>query len=194
MGTMGWNPSRHGLDNHGIRKVIAYWNLPDPVLYEHAVRKNEGLVAEHGPLVCRTGDHTGRSPNDKFLVKEPSSDNHIWWGTVNRPFEPGRFDALHGHLCTHLEGKELYVQDCYAGADPEHRLPIRVITELAWHSLFARNLFIRPDAAQTGEHVPEFTIISAPGFRAILSLGFSVISEATWTTPSTEPAVWMALT
>ncbi len=166
METIGWNPSHYGLENHGLRDVIAYWNLPAASLYEHAVRRNEGLVSEHGALVCRTGDHTGRSPNDKFLVKEPSSDNHIWWGAINRPFEPERFDSLHHHLCAYLQGKELYVQDCFAGADPEFRLPIRVITQLAWHSLFARNLFIRPDADQTAGHVPEFTIISAPGFRA----------------------------
>ncbi|MGH9776846.1 MAG: phosphoenolpyruvate carboxykinase (ATP), partial [Candidatus Acidiferrales bacterium] len=147
MGTIGWNPSHYGLENHGLRDVTAYWNLPAASLYEHAVRRNEGLVSEHGALVCRTGDHTGRSPNDKFLVKEPSSDNHIWWGDINRPFEPERFDSLHHHLGAYLQGKELYVQDCFAGAEPEFRLPIRVITQLAWHSLFARNLFIRPDAA-----------------------------------------------
>ncbi len=167
MGTIGWNPSRHGLENHGIRNLKnAYWNLPTPALSEHALGREEGEIAEHGPLVCRTGDHTGRSPNDKFLVREPSSDNHIWWGPINRPFAPDHFDALYHRLCSYLQGKEVFVQDCFAGADPEHRLPIRVITELAWHSLFARNLFIRPDAGQTHEHVPEFTIISAPGFRA----------------------------
>ncbi|MBI2956847.1 MAG: phosphoenolpyruvate carboxykinase (ATP) [Acidobacteria bacterium] len=166
MGTFGWNPSRYGLDHHGLRNVVAHWNLPTPALYEHVMRRNEAVLAHLGPLVVRTGDHTGRSPNDKFLVREPLSEKNIWWGDINRPFDPERFDALYARLCHYLQGREVFVQDCFAGADAEFRMPIRVITEKAWHSLFARNLFIRPDAAQTHEHVPEFTILSAPGFKA----------------------------
>ena len=167
MNVIGWNPSRYGLEKHGLADCkVAYWNLPGPQLYEHVVRCEEGRVAHLGPLVVRTGDHTGRSPNDKFLVREPSSQKNVWWGDVNRPFAPEKFDALYARVCAHLQGKEIFVQDCFGGADPAYRLPIRVITEFAWHSLFARNLFIRPDWSKSAEHVPEFTVISVPGFHA----------------------------
>ncbi|MEE9234558.1 MAG: phosphoenolpyruvate carboxykinase (ATP) [Candidatus Acidoferrales bacterium] len=167
MNNAGWNPSRYGLENHGIRNLkVAFWNFPTAHLYEHIIHNREGMISHLGPVIVRTGDHTGRSPNDKFLVKEPSSEKNIWWGESNRPFDPDRFEALRKRLCSHLEGKEIFVQDCFAGADPQFRLPIRVITEKAWHSLFARNMFIRPDWSKTHEHVPQFTIISAPGFHA----------------------------
>ncbi|MGH9805177.1 MAG: phosphoenolpyruvate carboxykinase (ATP) [Candidatus Acidiferrales bacterium] len=167
MNQAGWNPSRYGLDNHGIRNFkIAYWNFPTGQLYEHIILRDEAMISHLGPVVVRTGDHTGRSPNDKFIVREPTSEKHIWWGEINREFDAERFEALYARLCTHLEGREIFVQDCFAGADPQFRLPVRVITEAAWHSLFARNMFIRPKEAHTREHVPEFTIISAPGFHA----------------------------
>lgn len=167
MSAVGWNPSRYGLEKHGITGYkVAYWNLPGPQLYEHVIRREEGRVAHLGPLVVRTGDHTGRSPNDKFLVQEPSSQKNVWWGDVNRPFAPEKFDALYARVRAHLKDKEVFVQDCFGGADPAYRLPIRVITEFAWHSLFARNLFIRPDWSKSAEHVPEFTVISVPGFHA----------------------------
>jgi phosphoenolpyruvate carboxykinase (ATP) len=160
--------STYGLDRHGIENIeTAYWNLSTPALYEEAVRRHEGLVAHLGPLVVRTGQHTGRAPNDKFVVREPSSEAKIGWGAVNRPFSTERFDALYHRLLAYLQGKDLFVQDCYAGADPEYRLPIRVITETAWHSLFARNIFLQePDPARRAAHVPEFTVLHAPNFRA----------------------------
>jgi phosphoenolpyruvate carboxykinase (ATP) len=142
---------------------LVRWNLSPAALYEEAIRREEGLLAANGPLACRTGQHTGRSPNDKFVVREPSSDAHIAWGNVNRPMAPSQFDALHHEMISSLKGKELYVLDCFAGADPQYRLPVRVITEYAWHSLFARNLFIIDPAAT---HVPEFTVIDVPSFRA----------------------------
>ena len=117
-----------------------HWNLGAPSLYEEALRRREGQAAQGGALVVRTGQHTGRSPNDKFIVREPSSAEHIWWGNVNRPLEPRRFDRLHARVLAHLQGKELFVQDCFVGADPAYRRPIRVITETAWHSLFARTM------------------------------------------------------
>jgi len=95
--------------------------------------------------VVRTGQYTGRSPDDKFVVKEPSTQDRIWWGQVNRPFDLARFDALYGRLLAYLQGSDLYIQDCFAGADPDHRIPIRIVTEYAWHNLFARQLFVRPD-------------------------------------------------
>src|SRR5687767_8970404 len=157
-----------GLEEHGIQNVArVYWNLGAPALYEEAVRRREGIISAEGPLVCRTGQHTGRSPNDKFIVREPSSEDKVWWSKVNRPIEPRFFDLLHQRLLNYVEGKELFVQDCYAGADPRYRLPVRVITEQAWHSLFARHMFIDvPDSAGRAAHEPEFTVIDMPGLTA----------------------------
>src|SRR5439155_20216174 len=120
-----------GLDAEGIRTDRVRWNLSTAVLYEEAVRRQEGLIAADGPLACRTGQHSGRSPNDKFIVREPSSEGEIAWGKVNRPMEPAQFDVLHRDMLSSLGGKELFVLDCFAGADPTYRLPIRVINELA---------------------------------------------------------------
>jgi phosphoenolpyruvate carboxykinase (ATP) len=142
------------------------WNLGDAALYEEAVKRGEGLIAEGGPLACLTGQHTGRSPNDRFLVREPSSEHEIAWGAVNRPMEPAQFDLLHQDLLKALEGAELFVQERSAGADPEFSLPIRVVNEHAWHSL--RAVYVRPDpdppAAASLE--PRFTVIDSPSFKA----------------------------
>ena len=120
-------------------------------LYEEAVRRNEAVIAAGGSLACKTGQHTGRSPNDKFVVREPSSEAEIVWGKINRPMEPATFDVLHRDVLKSLAGKELFVLDCYACADPAYRLPVRVINEFAWHNLFCRNLFIDdPRAAEAG--------------------------------------------
>jgi phosphoenolpyruvate carboxykinase (ATP) len=154
-----------GLEREGIQTDRVRWNLTAPALYEEAVRRQEGIIAAEGPLVCRTGQHTGRSPNDKFVVRESSSEASIDWGKVNRAMAPEQFDALHRDLLSSLTGKELFVLDCYAGADPNFRLPVRVITEYAWHSLFCRNLFI-DDPAAAAAAAPEFTIIDSPGFKA----------------------------
>src|SRR5438093_2762623 len=116
------------LAHEGIEAAHVWWNLSEGALYEEAVRRREGLIAANGPLVCKTGPHTGRSPNDKFLVREPSSEQHIAWGKLNRPMEPALFDVLQHDLVASLRGAELYVQDCFAGADPQYRLPIRVVT------------------------------------------------------------------
>jgi phosphoenolpyruvate carboxykinase (ATP) len=157
-----------GLEAHGIHNVSrVYWNLTTAPLYEQAIRRREGLAAHLGPLVCRTGHHTGRSPNDKFVVKEASSADEIWWGKVNRPMEPENFAKLKKQLLSYMEGKDIFVQDCYAGADPAYRLPIRVITENAWHSLFARHMFIpERDRAKLEHHQPQFTVIDCPRFHA----------------------------
>jgi phosphoenolpyruvate carboxykinase (ATP) len=157
-----------GLERHGMTNVPrVYWNLSVPALYEEAVRRREGSMAADGPLVCRTGQHTGRSPNDKFIVREPSSEGKVWWSKVNRPIEPPFYDLLHQRMLNYVEGKELFVQDCYAGADPRYRLPVRIITEHAWHSLFARHMFIDIGGAEGGPaHEPEFTVIDMPGLHA----------------------------
>ena len=171
MGQEGWNPSTYGIEEHGITHAASvYWNLPAPALYEHAVQRNEGLVAHRGPLVVNTGRYTGRSPNDKFVVREPSSQDQIWWGPVNQPFEEEQFERVYQRVLAYLQGKDLFVQDCFAGTDPNYRKPIRVISELAWQSLFVRNMFLRPDPAALAQHVPEYTIIAAPRFQAVPAL------------------------
>lgn len=156
-----------GLDAHGISTTgSVHWNLTPAVLYEQALQRGEGVIAAEGPLVCRTGQHTGRSPNDKFFVKEPSSEAHIHWGKVNRPLAPEHFTALRADVVAHLADKDLFVQNLHAGADPVYRLPVRMISEYAWHSLFVRNLFIVPTAAELAAHRPEWTVICAPSFKA----------------------------
>jgi phosphoenolpyruvate carboxykinase (ATP) len=156
-----------GLEEYGIRTSRPiHWNLGTAALYEHAIRRQEGELAIDGPLVCRTGAHTGRSPNDKFVVKEPSSEGHVAWGKVNRPIEQAHFDALKRDMLAHIADRELYIQDLYAGADTEYRLPVRFIQELAWQNLFVRNLFIVPPAGDLADFQPQFTVITAPSFMA----------------------------
>ena len=157
-----------GLETVGLsRSGRVHWNLNTTALLEAAIRRDEGLFAAEGPLVCSTGQHTGRSPNDKFVVREPSSESHINWGATNRPLEAGAFDALHLEMAAYLEDKELFVLDAWAGADPAYRLPIRIVTQFAWHNAFVRNMFLpEDDPARRAEHVPRFTVIDAPGFKA----------------------------
>lgn len=157
-----------GLESVGIvRSGSVHWNLSTPALCEAAIARHEGQLAADGPFVCRTGQHTGRSPNDKFVVRESSSERHVHWGAVNRPLDPGAFEALHRDMAAYLREKELYVLDAWAGADPAYRLPIRIVNEFAWHNLFARNMFLpEDDPARRAEHVPQFTVIDAPGFTA----------------------------
>lgn len=157
--------SDFGLENHGLTNLSnVYWSLPVGALYEHAIRRGEGSLSRDGTLVVETGKHTGRSANDKFVVREPGTENEIWWGPVNVPYDADKFDALHHRMCKFLEGRDVYVQDCHAGADVQYRLPIRVISEYAWHSLFARNMFIA--ARDLSQHVPDFTVINVPSFLA----------------------------
>jgi phosphoenolpyruvate carboxykinase (ATP) len=141
-------------------------NLPTAELYEDAIRHGEGLVAADGPLVVRTGAHTGRSPQDKFIVDEPSSHDKIWWGPVNRPISEENYERLRARLFAEATSKDLYSQDCFIGAAPAHRRSLRVYTETAWASIFARNLFRRPSADQLRGFVPNFTIICVPSFQA----------------------------
>jgi phosphoenolpyruvate carboxykinase (ATP) len=141
-------------------------NRPTAELYEDAVRAGEGLIAADGPLVVRTGKHTGRSPQDKFIVKEPGSAARIWWGDVNRPIALEHYDRLRARLMTYLADRPVYAQDCFIGAHPAHRRSLRVYTETAWASIFARNLFRRPSAAELASFAPNFTIIDVPSFQA----------------------------
>ncbi len=160
--------SIYGLEPHGIINAnTVWWNLATPALIEHAVQRHEGLLSHLGPLVVRTGQYTGRSPKDKYIVREPSSQEQIGWREVNQAFDPTHYNALRDRFMAYLQGKDLYVQDCYVGADPAYRVPIRIITETAWHSLFARNMFVQEaDPDTLAQHVPQFTVIDAPGFNA----------------------------
>ncbi|MCC7425404.1 MAG: phosphoenolpyruvate carboxykinase [Alphaproteobacteria bacterium] len=141
-------------------------NLSGPVMVECAVRRGEGMLSASGALVVRTGVHTGRSVNDKFVVEEPESRDSIWWGKVNRPISAEHFTTLRQRVLAYLQGRELFVQDLYAGADPAFRLKVRVITTGAWHAAFARNMFIRPPAGDLAGFTPDWTILHAPDFRA----------------------------
>ncbi|GEM90674.1 phosphoenolpyruvate carboxykinase (ATP) [Oceanithermus desulfurans] len=157
---------------HGIHpKGQVFWDTPTPVLVEHALARQQGQLAHKGPLVVDTTPYTGRSPRDKFIVREPSSDADIWWGEVNQPFEPEAFDNLYERVTAHLSERDLYVQDLYAGANPKHRLAVRVITESPWHAHFARNMFILPRRFQRDDEIepfmPEFTVVHAPSFKAV---------------------------
>jgi phosphoenolpyruvate carboxykinase (ATP) len=159
---------RDALESLGLRgfKEI-YANPPPPALYEEAIRRGEGTLVQGGPLVLYTGKHTGRSPNDRFLVREPTTEALIDWGEVNQPISPEVFETLHERLLRYFEGRDVFVQDLYVCAHPQHRRPIRVITELAAHSLFAHNLFRRPEPDDRLPHEePAFTVICAPGCLA----------------------------
>ncbi len=162
----GRHPSAYGLENQGFRNLKSvHWNLTAPELYERAVARGEGQVAKAGPLVVLTGQHTGRSANDKFIVKDAASEPHIWWDN-NKAMTPACFDALFQSMIAYAQGRELFVQDLFGGADPTHRLPVRVITEMAWHSMFIQHLLIEPRAGEHDGFVPEYTIVDLPGFHA----------------------------
>lgn len=161
-----------GLDKLGFKNLNnAYWNLTTPALYEQVVRRREGLLAHLGPMVVRTGAFTGRSPNDKFIVREAESENLVWWGPVNRPFTPEQFKTIWYRLQAYLQGNDIFIQDCFIGTDSKYQMPLRVITEYAWHSLFARNMFVTiEDKKKLKNHRPEFTIIDLPKFHAVPEL------------------------
>ncbi len=165
--TRGSSPSVVGLEAHNLAGCKeAYWNLSPAELYEHALRGGEGVLSESGAIVCATGTHTGRSPRDKFIVEEPTSRGVIGWGKVNEPLSEEHFEALYEHVVEHVRGKRLYVRDMFAGADEATRIPIRIITETAWHNLFAAQLFIRPEPGSTRHHDPQFTVINVPSCKA----------------------------
>jgi phosphoenolpyruvate carboxykinase (ATP) len=164
--------SDFGLENHGLSNLrLAYWNLPPEGLYEEIVFRTEGIISHQGPIVINTGKHTARAASDKFIVQEPSTQENIWWGQYNRPFSAEKFDELYARLQGYLQGRDIFIQDCYGGADPRYQMPIRIITELAWHSLFARNMFVSPATLEEYHyHVPDFTVICAPSFKAFPSI------------------------
>jgi phosphoenolpyruvate carboxykinase (ATP) len=162
----GKHVSRIGIETSGFRNLTAaHWNLAVPALYEIAVRRGEGVMAKDGPLVVATGQHTGRSAQDKFIVRDGVTENTVWWDN-NKAMAPEKFARLWDAMTAYAQGRELFVQDLYGGADLEHRLPVRIITELAWHSIFMRHLMIEPAVSELGGFEPQFTIVDLPGFQA----------------------------
>ena len=141
------------------------YNLTEPQLMEAALAAGEGKLGQGGTLLVSTGKHTGRSPKDKFVVRTPSVEDTIWWEN-NPPMEPSAFSALKDDMLAHMKGRDYFVQDLFGGADPAHRLDVRVVTELAWHSLFIRHLLRRPDEESLAAFTPDFTIINCPSFKA----------------------------
>jgi phosphoenolpyruvate carboxykinase (ATP) len=152
------------LFSHGARATHA--NLRPPALVEMALARGEGMLADNGALVVRTGAKTGRSPDDKYVVSSAETDREVWWGNVNRPVAPAVFDALLARATEHLASGERFVVDGFAGAAPAHRLPLRVVTDKAWVALFARTLFLRPTLEELAAHIPAFTVIHAGGLAA----------------------------
>ncbi|HEX5709381.1 MAG TPA: phosphoenolpyruvate carboxykinase [Pyrinomonadaceae bacterium] len=162
----GRRRSETGLEVYGIRPSAGvYWNLNTPELYEEIARREEAIISPHGALLVDTGEHTGRAAKDKAIVREPSSEDKVFWGEVNKEFPQDKFNALRDRMMAHASERDLFVQDTYAGADPRYRLPVRIITELAWHSLFARTMFINDDEGRE-THKAEFTVINIPSFKA----------------------------
>ncbi|MGA9836736.1 MAG: phosphoenolpyruvate carboxykinase (ATP), partial [Gemmatimonadaceae bacterium] len=156
------------LDAQGLAPGgTVHWNLTPPRLIQRAIDRGEGQLADMGPFVAITKPHTGRSPKDKFVVREPSTERDVDWGKVNQPLSPDHFDMLLGDVRAHLNARdELFVQDLYCGADPAHRLSVRYVSPNAWHMAFVRNMFIRPELAQLVDFAPNFTVLHAPEFQA----------------------------
>ncbi|TGT69701.1 phosphoenolpyruvate carboxykinase [bacterium M00.F.Ca.ET.159.01.1.1] len=154
------------IDAIGLKTTgMVRYNFGAADLYEEAIRRGEARLTAQGALVAETGQHTGRSPKDKFVVRDGATEPHVWWDN-NKAISPVQFEALLADFKAHATGMDLYVQDLVGGADADLRLPVRVVTEFAWHSLFIRNLLIRPQAAELERFVPEMTIIDLPSFRA----------------------------
>ncbi|MEM8625775.1 MAG: phosphoenolpyruvate carboxykinase [Pseudomonadota bacterium] len=159
------NPAAR-LEDHGVAGLgHVYYNLTEPALVEQALARGEGRLGIGGTLLVETGKHTGRSPKDKFVVREPSVEADVWWDN-NKAMAPEHFEALYQDMLAHMKGRDYFVQDLYAGADPAHRLNVRLINELAWHNLFIRHLLRRPARAELASFTPEFTVINCPGFKA----------------------------
>jgi len=155
-----------GIDRVGLTTSgNVHYNFLGAALYEQAIRRDEARLSAGGALVAYTGQHTGRSPKDKFIVRDDNTAPHVWWDN-NKPMTPDTFERLYEDFRTHAADKDLFVQDLTGGADAEHNLPTRVVTELAWHSLFIRNLLIRPTTAELAVFAPRMTIIDLPSFRA----------------------------
>jgi len=161
----GVSPSAYTLQDQGIEASIAWWNLGTGRLTEMALQRQEGQLAGNGALVVRTGQFTGRSPKDKYIVRDAGTESKVAWGSVNTPLRPEEFEGIWTRVKEFLKGKEVFVADLKAGADPNYMMPIRVVSQRAWHNMFARQLFIKPELESLKDHKPEFTIVFAPEFN-----------------------------
>jgi len=168
---VGMAPSlwKESLEQHGLYHLrSAFWNLVPSALVEQAVLRQEGEIASAGALVVNTGKFTGRSPSDKYLSQTTCLEGQpIWWGKVNQPLSPQQFNQLHMKMRAYLQGQDVFIQDMAVGAHPDYQVPIRVISEKAWASLFARNLFRRLRPEQIAKHKPEYTVLHCPDFQAV---------------------------
>ncbi|MDQ7024480.1 MAG: phosphoenolpyruvate carboxykinase (ATP) [Anaerolineae bacterium] len=152
-----------GLRSADIKNVHIHWNLNPSELYEHAIRNNEAELTKDGAIRVLTGQYTGRSPNDKYFVQQSPSESKIWWGDINQATTAQLFDHMHGKVLDHLShARNLYVHDAFCGADKTYRMPIRVISEVAYHALFSWNMFVRATLEEQSEHLPDFTVLAAP--------------------------------
>lgn len=166
MDNVGTHNGAHGAEAFGFKNLKrVFWNLQTPRLYEEAIARKEAILAQGGPLVAETGAHTGRSPKDKFTVKDATTADHVWWEN-NGAISPEHFEVLLGDMLEHAKGKELFAQDLYGGADPSFRVKVRVFTEYAWHSLFIRTMLIRPEWQDLAGFLPDMTIVDLPSFKA----------------------------
>ena len=162
----GLRNGAYGADKFGFKELAAlHWNLDAPQLYEHAIAGREAMVVQGGPLCAETGVHTGRSPKDKHTVLDALTEKSVWW-EGNRKLTPEQFELLYQDFLAHARGKRLFAQDLHGGADPNYRIKTRVFTELAWHSLFIRQLLIRPERSELAGFIPELTIVDLPSFKA----------------------------
>ncbi|MBL8001494.1 MAG: phosphoenolpyruvate carboxykinase (ATP) [Flavobacteriales bacterium] len=167
MNEFGNKPKNADLATIGLGRVgDAYWNLEPAELIESTILSGEGVFADSGALAIETGEFTGRSPKDKFCVKDAKTENTVWWGDVNYPLSPEKFDQLHEKMCAYLMGREVYIKDAMACADPTYRLNVRVVAEKPWSALFAGNMFLRPTHAELENYEPEWHVICVPGFLA----------------------------
>lgn len=167
MNEFGVKSKVFGLAETGVTGApTVHWNLPVAELVEQTLNRGEGSLADNGALVVSTGEFTGRSPKDKFAVRDADTEDVVWWGEVNNPFTRENFDKLKAKVLAHLGSKELWVRDCYAGADTDHRIKVRVVNEFPWQNVFVNNLFIRPSTEELESFVPEWTILCAPSFKA----------------------------
>ena len=166
MQEFGVKSSKSDLSDLGIKVKEAHWNLSQSELIEETLKSGEGVLTSTGALMCDTGTFTGRSPKDRFVVKDSKTEDSVWWGNINMPFSEENFDKLYNKMVKFIEDKKVYVREAYAGADKTHRLRVRVINTMAWHNLFAYNMFLRPEAYKVKEFDPNFTILCVPEFQA----------------------------
>ena len=167
MEQFGKRSKKAGLQEIGVHQVKeAYWNLAPSELTEIALQNREGQLCDTGALMCDTGKFTGRSPKDRYIVKDELTKDTVWWGDINIPISPESFDRIHAKMIGYLADKKVYVRDAFAGADKTHRIRLRVINTWAWHNLFCYNMFIRPEEYKLENFIPNFTIINCPEFEA----------------------------